>query len=412
MLGCASEVRVLSRSAVADRAPIAEAFSLELGEHRGKRLVFVCNPAEGKAEIVLAVTDLLRNASSAVALHRAREVERQRAALWAGPSSDDQGDALFISDEMLLLLTTARRVGPTNVPVLITGETGTGKEVLARTIHAHSRRAQAAFLPFSCSSVPTDMIDAQLFGHRKGAFTGAADSFPGIIRSAAGGTLFLDEIGEIPLDVQPKLLRFLEAGEVHPIGEPKPVPVDVRVIAATNADLERMMADGRFREDLFYRLNIVRLPVPPLRDRRTEIPALALHYLNKYALEYRKGDLRLAEETVEYLLLYRWPGNVRQLANEMRRMAALAEPGAVLMPEHLSPDIAATRRTVPASERALDSTEMVVRLDQPLDAAIEHVERALIQYALQRCGGRLDDTASLLGLSRKGLYLKRQRLGA
>src|SRR6185295_9773982 len=169
---------------------------------------------------------------------------------------------------MRTLLNTARRIGPTTVPVLITGETGTGKEVLAKTIHAYSLRSSAVFSPFNCSGVPKDMLDSQLFGHRRGAFTGAIDHFPGVIRAAAAGTLFLDEIGEMTLDVQPKLLRFLESSEVHPIGETHPTKVDVRVIAATNADLDALLAQGRFREDLFYRLNIVRLHVPPLRERR------------------------------------------------------------------------------------------------------------------------------------------------
>ena len=312
---------------------------------------------------------------------------------------------------MQTLLATAQRVATTNVPVLITGETGTGKEVLARAIHAFSNRSKATFLPFNCTSTPRDMLDSQLFGHRRGSFTGAIENFQGVIRGAAGGTLFLDEIGDMGLDVQPKLLRFLESNEVHPIGETQPVRVDVRVIAATNANLEALVADGRFREDLFYRLNIVHLPIPPLRERRIEIPALANYYLDKYALEYGKGNLRLAEETMEYLVLYRWPGNVRQLANETRRMAALCEAGAVVMPEHLSSPIAASRRTIPPSERTLDATEMVVRLDQPMAAATEHLQRAMMQYALKQCGGRMEETAAKLGLSRKGLYLKRQRFG-
>jgi DNA-binding NtrC family response regulator len=206
-------------------------------------------------------------------------------------------------------------------------------------------------------------------------------------------------------------LRFLESSEVHPIGETHPTRVDVRVIAATNVDLDVAVAQGRFREDLFYRLNIVRLRVPPLRDRRVEIPALANHYMSKYAHEYSKGELRLAEETMEYLVLYRWPGNVRQLANEMRRLAALADDGSVLMPEHLSPEVVESRRTVPAADRTLDPTEIVVRIDQPMAAATGHLERAMIQHALKQCGGRLEETAAFLGLSRKGLYLKRQRYG-
>ena len=254
------------------------------------------------------------------------------------------------------------------------------------------------------------MLDAQLFGYRKGAFTGAADAFQGVIRAAAGGTLFLDEIGEVALDVQPKLLRFLESGEIHPLGEPRPITVDVRVVAATNANLEQLVEEGRFREDLFYRLNVVRLHVPPLRERREEIPPLVHHYLDKCSRESHKTGIRVADETMEYLILFKWPGNVRQLANEIRRMVALAESNAVLMPEHLSSEIAASRRTIPAAEGYLAPTEFVVRMDQPMSAAIAHLERSMIQYAMKLSNGRFEDAADRLGLSRKGLYLKRQRL--
>jgi DNA-binding NtrC family response regulator len=255
------------------------------------------------------------------------------------------------------------------------------------------------------------MLDSQLFGHRRGAFTGAIDNFPGVVRAAAGGTLFLDEIGDTSLEVQPKLLRFLESNEIHPIGDTQPTRVDVRLIVATNADLDALVSQGRFRADLFYRLNIVRLHLPPLRERRVEIPTLANHYLQKYALEYAKGDLRLAEDTMEYLVLYRWPGNTRELANEMRRLAVLGESSAIMMPEHLSPEIAASRRTIPASQRILDPTEVVVRLDQPMPAAVRYLEERMMHYAMKKCGGRIEETAATLGLSRKGLYLKRQRFG-
>ena len=388
----------------------AKASALVLGNLGDKPLALACDSPDDPFKAIL-LGDILRIGRAALELERAREAERSRAALWPADPVEDQGDAIFIAEEMQSLLATVRRIATTTVPVLITGETGTGKEVLARTIHACSNRTTATFLPFNCASTPKDMLDSQLFGHRRGAFTGAVEHFQGVIRAAAGGTLFLDEIGDTSLDVQPKLLRFLEAGEVHPIGETQPARVDVRVIAATNADLDNLVRDGRFREDLFYRLSIVRLHVPPLRDRRVEIPSLANHYLRKHAVEYRKGDLRLSEDTMEYLMLYKWPGNVRQLANEMRRLAALAETSAVLMPEHLTPEITASRRTVPASERTLDPTEVVVRLDQPMAAAVHHLEQVMVQYAMKKCDGRIEDTAKMLGLSRKGLYLKRQRFG-
>ena len=410
-LGCSPGALVVSNpSKLEAQSSHDTAVLLPLGIHEPQNLWLVCSIPDDPVKAIL-LADVLRIGRAALALERARQEERSRAAIWPAAPVEEEAGALFLAEEMQSLIATARRIAPTTVPVLITGETGTGKEVLARMVHAYSSRAAATFLPFNCSSVPKDMLDSQLFGHRRGAFTGATDHFPGVIRTAAAGTLFLDEIGETTLDVQPKLLRFLEAGEVHPIGETQPMRVDVRVVAATNADLDTLVAQGRFREDLFYRLNIIRLHVPPLRERRVEIPAFANHYLRKYAQECHKGDLRLAEETMEYLVLYRWPGNVRQLANEMRRMAALAETGAVLMPEHLSPEIAASRRTIPASERALDPTEVVVRIDQPVPAAVQHLERAMIQYAIRKCGGRMEETAALLGLSRKGLYLKRLRYG-
>jgi DNA-binding NtrC family response regulator len=373
-------------------------------------LSLVCDLPDDPAKAVL-LADVLRIGRAALELERLRRAERSRAAIWPETPVEEQAGALFLAEEMQQHLATARRVATTNVPVLITGETGTGKEVLARTIHMYSTRASATFLPFNCGSVHKDLLDSQLFGHRKGAFTGAIDSFPGVIRATEPGTLLLDEIGELPLDVQPKLLRFLENNEVHPIGEVQPVRADVRLLAATNADIDALVAQGRFREDLFYRLNIIRIHLPPLRERRVEIPTLAHHYLRKFAAENRKGDLRLSEQTMEYLVLFPWPGNVRQLANEMRRLAALAEAGAVLMPEHLSPAIAASRRTVPASERALEATEVVVRIDQTVPAAIQHLERAMIQYALRLSDGRMEEAASKLGISRKGLYLKRIRYG-
>jgi DNA-binding NtrC family response regulator/tetratricopeptide (TPR) repeat protein len=394
-IGCASDAVVVETRRKNPSLDGPRVAVLRLGENEGASILLRCTIPNDPAKAVL-LTDIFRIGRAALELEKAKQEERNRAALWPATPIEEQAGALFIAEDMQTLLATARRVAAANIPVLITGETGTGKEVLARLIHSYSPRASKTFLPFNCNATPREMLDAQLFGHRRGAFTGATEHFAGVIRAAAGGTLFLDEIGESTLDIQPKLLRFLESGEVHPIGETHPQRVDVRVLAATNADVDTLVSQGRFREDLFYRLNIVRLHVPPLRERRVEIPSFATHYLQKYAKESGKGDLRLSEETMEYLVLYRWPGNV--------------EPGAVLMPAHLSSGIAASRRTVPASERVLDDSEIVVRVDQPMTAAVQHLERAMVQAALAKTSG-VDEAAKLLGLSRKGLYLKRLRFG-
>src|SRR5437868_2881462 len=303
----------------------------------------------------------------AVTIDRYRREEKQRAALWPADTLETDG-GLWVSEQMTELLSIAKRIAPANITVLLTGETGTGKEVLARAIHRASGRAQKPFIPFNCTAVPREMLESQLFGYRKGAFTGADAPFDGVIRAAAGGTLFLDEIAEIGPDLQPKLLRFLEMHEVHGLGEPQPVKVDVRIIAATNADLETLVAENRFREDLFYRLNVVRLRVPPLRERREEIPPLIDHYLRTIADEQKKGRLTLDDETLEYLVLYAWPGNVRQLVNEISRIVAYADADAVVTPALLSPEIQASRRTVRVM--AGDEPEIRIRLDQPMDDAV------------------------------------------
>ena len=379
-----------------------------LGSDGARDVSVVVRPHnQGSARTTLLA--LQRLALNAATLHQAAVAESERSALWPEPLPEQQLGFVCASESMLELLSATRRVAASNFAVLITGETGTGKELLARAIHNSSPRSKQRFQPFNCTAVAREMLDAQLFGYKRGAFTGAHDSFPGVIRSAAGGTLLLDEIGEIGLDVQPKLLRFLESGEVHPLGEPAPVSVDVRVVAATNANLDALVEQGKFRDDLFYRLNVVRLTIPPLRERREEIPLLLDHFLERAQKECGKSGIRIGETAAEYLLLYAWPGNVRELSNEVRRAVALAEPSAVLMPEHLSAKLAATRRTVPVSQRPADPTELVVRRDQPLTAAVEHVERALIQDALRR-HTNVEDAARSLGLSRKGLYLKRQRL--
>ena len=379
-----------------------------IGEHRDEPWQLVIDPRP-ELEHRCALIAIRKLIVTALTLEQYRRDEQQRTALWPAEALDGEPESVWASEQMSEVLGVARRIAPTSLSVLVTGETGTGKEMLARAIHRVSDRGDKPMLPFNCTAVPRDMIESQLFGYRKGAFTGADGSFPGVIRSAAGGTLFLDEIAEVPLDVQPKLLRFLETHEIHPLGEPQPIKVDVRVIAATNAKLEQLVADGRLREDLFYRLNVVRLKLPPLRERREEIPPLVDHYLRKFGDEMKKGRLTLSDETLEYLLLYAWPGNVRQLANEVRRMAAMAERDSTLTPAQLSPEIQASRRTIPATP-ALDP-EVRVRIDQPLPAAVRLLEQTMVKTALDRTHGRVEAAAKILGISRKGLFLKRRRWG-
>ena len=381
---------------------------LPLGRYRDEMWQIVAKP---KTDIdpyctFAAIRKLL---AAAVALDRFRRDEKQRSALWPADALEGDPDSIWASEQMAETVGIARRIAPTSMSVLLTGETGTGKEMLARAIHRASERADKPFLPFNCTAVPRDMLESQLFGYKKGAFTGADTSFVGVIRAAAGGTLFLDEIADVNLDVQPKLLRFLETREIHPLGEPHPMTVDVRIIAATNASLERLVAEGRFREDLFYRLNVVRLQLPPLRERREEIPPLVYHYLRRYGDEHRKGRLTISDETLEYLLLFSWPGNIRQLANEIRRIVAMVEPDTAISPAMLSPDIQASRRTIPAV--SAPDAEVRLPLDQPLPAAVQLLEQVMVRRALERAHGRVEEASRLLGISRKGLFLKRRRLG-
>jgi DNA-binding NtrC family response regulator len=264
------------------------------------------------------------------------------------------------------------------------------------------------FLPYNCTTTGRDLADSQLFGHRRGAFTGAVSDQPGLVRSASGGTLFLDEIGDLPLDVQPKLLRFLEQSEIMPIGETRPQRVDVRVLAATNADLEQRVAEGKFREDLYYRLSVIRIHVPPLRDRREEIPHLSTYFLREASERLGKPDIQLSSEVLDVFSQHWWPGNVRQLKNEIQRAVALSAPGGTVQPSHLSPELSAAR--LPGLPPPAGSRRPGLAPGN-LAAAVEQVERDLIQAALDRAGGNISETARTLGLTRRGLYLKLRRLG-
>ena len=386
---------------------------IPVGTTRGLQLHLVVEPRDDIQSRAF-VSNVKSFISSARALEVFREEERARSALSPPDVVATHEDGVFASDNMVRLLGIAKQAATSNTPILITGETGTGKEVLARIIHKYSSRSSRDFLPFNCSSVPSEMVDSQLFGHRRGAFTGAREDAPGVIRAASKGTLLLDEIGELDLRVQPKLLRFLESKEVHPLGEPRPVNVDVRVIAATNANIDQLVRDGRFREDLFYRLNIIRLDVPPLRERREEIPPLVYHFLRRYGSESGRPNLTVTDDALKCLLLYEWPGNVRRLANEVRRAVALAESDDPIDREQLSPEVVAATRAMATSVQVSgdgEPAELRVRVDQPLSTILAQVERDAIQQALAITDGHVSNAARLLGISRKGLFLKRRRLG-
>jgi DNA-binding NtrC family response regulator len=302
-----------------------------------------------------------------------------------------------------------QRLQGNTLTVLITGESGTGKDLVARAIHAGSPRSEGVYLPFNCTTTSRELADSQLFGHRRGSFTGAVNDQPGIIRAAAGGTLFLDEIGDIPLDVQPKLLRFLEQGEIIPVGEPRPIGVDVRVLAATNADLEQRVTEGKFREDLYYRLSIIRIDVPPLRDRREEIPHLCTYFLRDASERLDKPDVHVSSTALDLLTQYWWPGNVRQLRNEIQRAVAMSPPGGLLEPEHFSSDIRNQELTSGSAPAGAGSA--VTLRPGNLVEAVQRLERELIIATLEQAGHNVSEAARVLGLSRRGLYLKMGRLG-
>jgi DNA-binding NtrC family response regulator len=312
---------------------------------------------------------------------------------------------LSASAAMTRVVDQIQRLQGNELTVLITGESGTGKELVSRAIHVGSHRSAGTFLPYNCTTTGRDLADSQLFGHRRGSFTGAVSDQPGLVRTAVGGTLFLDEIGDLPIDVQPKLLRFLEQSEIMPIGETKPQRVDVRVLAATNADLEQRVAEGKFREDLYYRLAVIRIHVPPLRERREEIPHLSTYFLREALERLGKPDVHMSSETLDVFSQYWWPGNVRQLKNEIQRAVALSAPGGAIEPSHLSPEIGSTRLPIAAAPGRQ------LRTVPNLASAVEAVERDLIQTALDRAGGNISETARSLGLTRRGLYLKIRRLG-
>jgi DNA-binding NtrC family response regulator len=297
------------------------------------------------------------------------------------------------SPAMRHVVETAAVVAPSNAPVLIMGSSGTGKEVVAELIHHWSPRRNGPMVAANCAGLPESLIESELFGHTKGAFTGADRVRQGFFRAAHQGTLFLDEIGELPMHLQPKLLRALESGRITPVGSETPVEVDTRLVAATNRDLGKAVDDGRFRDDLYYRINVIELIVPALGERREDVLPLARHF----AAEFAGAPVRLSPRAVQCLLTHRWSGNVRELRNAIQRACLLCR-GDVIMPEHLPPKIAALA-SVPGSGAADTS-----RLSQ--------VERATILATLEECQGNRTHTAKKLGISRRALIYKLRAIEA
>ncbi len=291
------------------------------------------------------------------------------------------------------------KVAGTNATVMILGESGTGKDLVARAIHTRSRRRRAAFVPVNCGAIPRELLESEMFGHERGAFTGASAPRAGLFQQAHGGTIFLDEVGEMSPCLQVKLLRVLQDGVVRPVGGDRTVTVDVRVVAASNKDLESEVAVGRFREDLFYRLNVIPLTMPALRERRSDIPVLARHFLDAQNGRCRDQPLAVSDEAMVHLWQYDWPGNVRELENLIERLAVLTD-GPLVTVADLPPAI----RALADSSRGLRSQLSTTGLDLP--SAVEEFEQGLIAEAMRRTNGNKQAAARLLGLKRTTLVAK------
>jgi DNA-binding NtrC family response regulator len=339
------------------------------------------------------------DASVKCALNRHMRIEQTRQT-HSQADQDEFEQVIGSSDSLRRVLETAARVAPTDATVLILGETGTGKELIAKAIHHLSSRRERAFVTVSCGSIPKELLESELFGYTKGAFTGAIGHKKGKVEIADKGTLFLDEIGEMPLALQVGILRLLQEREIEKIGATKPIKVDVRIIAATHRHLEEMVKERSFREDLYYRLLVVPIQIPPLRERAGDILRLVQHFLDKYKLKYGRSDLELKPELFPYFSNYQWPGNVRQLENAIERIVLLSGNSEVtpeVLPEYLK-------------QSYLSGEFLPVELpDAGLD--VEAVEKQLIVRALQKFGGNQTRAAQFLNMSRRAFSYRLKKHG-
>jgi DNA-binding NtrC family response regulator len=317
------------------------------------------------------------------------------------------GEMVGASQKMQEVFALVQQVAPSRAAVLITGESGTGKELAARAIHTLSPRRSAPFVAINCAALPDTLIESELFGHEKGAFTGAVERRAGCFELAQNGTVLLDEIGDMPIGTQAKLLRVLEDGRVRRLGGKAEIQLDVRVIASTNAPLEGAIREGRFREDLYYRLNVFPIPLPPLRERREDIPVLVAALLQDMNRKHGTKVTDAGPEFLERLTSYAWPGNVRELRNVLERAAILAGEG-TLKPEHLPPGMGGTAGPAPVNAASSDDNELRV----PVGSTIEQAERALIELTLEYTKNNKTRAAEILGISQKTLFNKLKEYGA
>ncbi len=359
------------------------------------------------AEVLAAVRKALRT----------RSLEREVRALRREAGERGAGGDRLVgrSGAILDVFKTIGRVAPRDIAVLITGESGTGKELVARAIHQASPRAAGAFVAVNAAAIPRDLLESELFGHEKGSFTGAIEARAGRFREASGGTLFLDEIGDMPLELQAKLLRVLQSGEVTPVGGKQAERVDVRIVAATHRDLDGMAREGRFREDLLYRLRVVPLAIPPLRERPEDIPVLAEHFAARYAAELHTEARYLSDGCIESLATHEWPGNVRELENAIKRALVLAAHE-VLSPEDfqfLEGPAPPAAEGGSLEERILAETRSLLDLGETdlHRKLLERLERPLLEAVLRRTGGNQLRAAAVLGINRNTLRKKISELG-
>ncbi|MBN2514759.1 MAG: sigma-54-dependent Fis family transcriptional regulator [Deltaproteobacteria bacterium] len=321
--------------------------------------------------------------------------------LFAEADDIDRFDIIGTSTEMLKIYDIIKRVAPTTTSILITGETGTGKELIANAIHKNSPRKDDPFIKINCAAIAENLLESELFGYEKGAFTGAVNRKPGRFELAHKGTLFLDEVGELPKDMQVKLLRVIQDQEFERVGGLRTIKVDVRLITATNRDLFQDVKKNRFREDLYYRLNVLPIPIPPLRARKEDIPMLTDYFLDKFNKKLSRNILNVEQDVREAFLKYEWPGNIRELENLLERLVLLAQDDTLRI-EDLPSEIESPDEMLSAT----DLRKPVKSFKEIIKSKTAEIEKQMIITALDECGGNVSKAASRLGLSRKGLQLK------